>query len=210
MTNIDMQISTQSKLNILFTFSLLFVSIVSYMLMQTKPVVMADEKTQRISVFKSLLSPLVFKPVSISIPKADIFNAKMVEIRQDPEKSGILGTPKNFNEVGWYVDGAKPGESGNALIAGHYDKPNGAPAVFYHLGRLEVDDVVGIKDEVGRVIMFKIYDVELVTIGDNSSVLKAYEYSDDSILTIITCGGVWDVKARNYTKRLLIKARKVV
>jgi len=159
------------------------------------------------SLFKSLLKPLVFKPVSISISKIGLKDVNIVEI--GVEEDGRLETPSNYNEVGWYENGPKAGEEGNAILAGHFDRPGGAPAIFYNLVSLSEGDEVEVKDEVGKVRKFKVYEVSYVPVNDPESVTKAYEDSKEPIITLITCGGVWDYKSQDYSKRLLVKARRV-
>ncbi|MBI4091534.1 class F sortase [candidate division WWE3 bacterium] len=157
------------------------------------------------STFAPLLEPLVFKPVSLTIEKIGLTEIKIVEV--GVEEGGRLEVPKSFDEVGWYRNGPKAGEVGNAILAGHYDRVGGSPAVFFNLVKLSAGDKITIKDEVGRVLSFEVYEVSHVKINDPNSVLRAYEESKEPILTVITCGGVWDPIARDYSKRLLIKAR---
>lgn len=160
-----------------------------------------------ISVFNSLLKPLAFEPKFVTIAKAGLKNVKIVQV--GVEAGGRLEVPKSFDEVGWYVNGPKAGEDGNAILAGHFDKPTGAPAVFFYLSRLVKGDRVQIVDAEGLTHEFEVYEVGYVRLDDPTAVTQAYESSTEPILTIITCGGVWDPVAHNYNKRLLVKARRI-
>ena len=163
-------------------------------------------KSAKVSTFSTLLQPLVFEPASLSIPVIGLKDVKIVEVGVEPD--GRLEVPKNFDEAGWYVNGPKAGEDGNAIIAAHYDRVGGYPAAFYNLVKIAKDDIVEIKDRAGKVWKFKVYEISYVDINDPDRILKAYENTDDPILTLITCGGVWDFTNHDYSKRLLVKARK--
>lgn len=163
--------------------------------------------SEKDSVFSPLLKPLVFTPKYLNISKIGVKNVKIVEIGLEGE--GRLEVPKSFNEAGWYKDGPKAGEEGNAIIAAHYDRATGAPAVFYSLGKLTKGDKVEVIDEVEKVWEFEVYETGYVNINDPQAVTKAYENTSQPILTLITCGGVWDPIAHDYNKRLLVKARRV-
>src|SRR5260370_16594342 len=58
--------------------------------------------------------------------------------------SGDLATPvqNQWEHVGWYETGPKPGEVGSAVIDGHLDRPGGYPAVFWNLRSLHAGDNV--------------------------------------------------------------------
>ncbi len=159
------------------------------------------------SIFASLLKPIFFEPKKLSISKIGLKEAPVVEVGVD--KDGRLETPKNYNEVGWYKNGPKAGEEGNAILAGHYDRVGGSPAVFYKLVKLEPGDLIEVEDSTQRLIKFEIYEVSYVSMNDPGAVLKAYEETKDPILTVITCGGVWSPVEKDYSKRLLIKAKKL-
>ena len=47
----------------------------------------------------------------------------------DEKRHKVSG--RNVEDVGWYELGARPGEAGNGVIAGHLDTDRGAPAAFF-------------------------------------------------------------------------------
>ena len=58
-------------------------------------------------------------------------------------KSGALGIPENIKRVGWWRDGATPGdEAGTALIAGHVDSAKAGAGAFYALKSARRGDTV--------------------------------------------------------------------
>ncbi len=70
---------------------------------------------------------IVPNPVKIKVPKIDI-EADIESVALDDH--GRMDVPQNVLNVAWYNLGVKPGQKGNAVFAGHYDKPDGSPAVF--------------------------------------------------------------------------------
>ena len=58
-------------------------------------------------------------------------------------KSGALGIPENIRRVGWWRDGAAPGdETGTVLIAGHVDSAKNGAGAFYALKSARRGDTV--------------------------------------------------------------------
>src|SRR3989338_2469905 len=116
---------------------------------------------------------------------------------------GAMGTPQNFDNVAWYQDGPKPAEPGNAVIAGHFDKVTGAPAVFYNLTSLQVGDLISTIAEDGKVYTFavtnkKIYPYNQVPLYDLFGEYKSKR------LNLITCEGIFNRKTQNYSNRTVI------
>lgn len=159
------------------------------------------------SAFSKVLKPVVFDPKYLTIEKIGLKDVAMVNVGVEPD--GRLEVPKSFDEAGWYKDGAKPGENGNAIIAGHYDRVGGSPAVFYNLVKLAASDLIEVKDATDKKYTYRIKTVEYVNVNDPEAINRAYEHSNDPIMTVITCGGVWNIQTHDYSKRLLIKATKV-
>lgn len=161
----------------------------------------------QVSPFANLSKPKFYKPVLLSVDKIGLSDVQIYEIALDNQNR--LGVPEDFDSVGWFKDGLKPGESGNAVIDGHYDKRDGSPAVFFNLGKLSSGDILNITDERGSQLNFEVYEVSLVDVRDPVSAEKAYGETDTPVVTLITCGGVWNAKEHNYNKRLLIKAKLI-
>jgi sortase (surface protein transpeptidase) len=86
-------------------------------------------------------------PVRLIIP-----SLKIVTMSESVgmDQQGRMDVPKDVVNVAWYQLGVKPGEVGNAVFAGHYDKPDGSPAVFYDLNQLQSGDELIVEDEDGK------------------------------------------------------------
>lgn len=164
----------------------------------------AVSNAPEISIFKEELKPVLFKPTRLYTTNKEI-DVLLEEVTV--EEGGILGTPSEWNNGGWYKRSAKPGEDGNIIIDGHYDTSNGSPAAFWGLKNLEVSDKVFLVDEVGRNFEYQITELIYVDIQDSNRIDVLNE-SEGSTLTLITCGGVWLPSDGTYNKRLIVKAQK--
>lgn len=144
-------------------------------------------------------TPNIEEPVGLIIPSLSV-NTEVERVGLD--SSGRIDIPKNVYNVGWYSIGFKPGESGNAVIDGHFDTPTGAPSVFYALKSLNPGDQVIIEDAGGKKLTFLVedvvsYNLESVPMG------KIVEKSVDKRLNLITCGGAWDATRKIYNERVV-------
>ncbi|MET8677962.1 class F sortase [Streptomyces sp. NPDC004647] len=120
--------------------------------------------------------------------------------------SGRLNAPpaENSNLVGWFQGGATPGERGSAIVAGHVDTKTG-PAVFVRLDRLKPGSTVDITREDGKVATFKVDSV--VTFSKaNFPDDRVYADTASAQLRLITCGGAYDKKAKDYVDNVVVFA----
>lgn len=141
-------------------------------------------------------------PVRIRIPSIGLDAAiEKVALAAD----GSMGVPKHPLDTGWYSLGPRPGETGSAAIAGHVDWYNGATAVFADLHKVKSGDKIIVQDDNGTVISFVVrgsrkYDPAAEAFDVFAS------HDGRAHLNIITCDGVWDKLARQYTERLVVFA----
>ncbi len=139
-------------------------------------------------------------PVRLRIPSIGVDSAiEYVSLAPD----GAMDAPKDSANAGWFDLGPRPGESGSAVIAGHYGWKNGKVSVFDNLYKLRQGDVLYIEDETGEVSSFVVsktrrYDPT----ADASDVFGSND--GDAHLNLITCEGGWDEAAQNYSKRLVV------
>ena len=94
------------------------------------------------------------------------------------------------------------------IIDGHYDTNTGAPAAFWPLKNIGVNDKVILKDKLNRNFTYEVTNAFYVDIDDPNR-LQVFEESDNPTLTLITCGGIWDYSSGTYNKRLVVKAKLV-
>lgn len=160
------------------------------------------EKLQKLNLIQNhFLNPtkLVIKSINV--------NAKIVEVGVND--GGQMETPTNFNEIGWLKSSAKMGENSNLVLAGHFDKTTGAPAVFYNLAKLKEGEEILVESTLPSGLVttkkFVVKSVLYVDPSNTEHVKLAFEKTNLPTLTLITCGGVWDAKAHEYTKRVMVK-----
>ncbi|MEV5175497.1 class F sortase [Streptomyces flaveolus] len=111
------------------------------------------------------------------------------------------------NLVGWYADGAAPGERGTAIIAGHVDTAT-SPAVFAHLDELEPGDRFSVERVDGRTADFVVDSAETFAKDDFPS-KRVYADASRPEVRLITCAGDYDRTVRDYTDNLVVFAHLV-
>ena len=119
-------------------------------------------------------------------------------------KEGRMDMPTNFTDVGWYVSGPRPGQAGTAVVAGHFDTNRDQNAVFAKLSLLKVGSDIYVKDGSGQKIRFRVTAKEVY--DDAKAPLEKIfnQKGFTSRLNLVTCGGTWDEKTQNYSKRLVV------
>lgn len=135
-----------------------------------------------VSPFLKLNKPKFFKPSFLTIQKIGLEAVPFEEVSLDEKNR--LEAPLNFDNVGWFKDGVKSGEPGNAVIDGHYDKKDGSPAVFFNLGKVSVGDILNITDERETKINFEVYSSSLINLKDPVAAEVAYAEVQLNLLTI--------------------------
>jgi len=139
-------------------------------------------------------------PVRLMIPKINV-DAAVQHVSSTPE--GTMGVPDNFVDVGWYKLGPRPGEQGSAVIAGHLNGTSGDAAVFADIHKLSAGDAIVIQDGNGMSVTFIVRESRMYDPGYAEAV---FSNSEGNHLNLITCDGVWDEAANEYSKRLVVFA----
>ena len=146
----------------------------------------------------------VLQPARIKIPKIKV-DAAVVPIGMSQE--GEMDAPTGPDIVGWYRLGPKPGEPGNVLLTGHLDWKT-QTAVFWRLRELKPGDTIAVQAADNKVYEYK---VEQVTSYPRASapVDQIVGYAIGSVVTIVTCDGTFDRQAKDYDRRLIVRARLI-
>lgn len=120
--------------------------------------------------------------------------------------SGQLNPPPadDTNLVGWFRDGASPGERGSSIVVGHVDTKTG-PAVFARLESLRPGSMVRITRADGIVASFKVDSVKSFSKEDFPN-KRVYADTSSPQLRLITCGGAYDRSAREYEENVVVFA----
>lgn len=122
-------------------------------------------------------------------------------------ESGGMEVPDNGEETGWFSPGFKPGQQGNAVIAGHVNDRSG-PAIFYHLDKLKPGDLIEVTGEDGEAITFEMESSASYPY-DDAPIQQIFGASNDRKLQLITCTGEFDNDAGTHRERLVVTASAV-
>lgn len=117
---------------------------------------------------------------------------------------GAMDVPRDPDRVAWYRLGPRPGEQGNAVVAGHVDW-GGKPAVFWALSQLKAGDLVEIIATDDKKYQFSVQWQRWFE-ADGAPVQEIFSQGGAAELTAITCGGHFDQRTRQYSSRLVLRA----
>lgn len=145
-------------------------------------------------------------PVSIELPALHIV-ANVVPKGIDPA-SGQMAIPATPDEVGWYRFGARPGDPGSAVLAGHVDMAGYGPGAFFELDRLlpGSEVIVHMSDGTSR----RLEVVETTRVPKAQLDLDAvFDNTGPARVTLITCGGAFNRTDRTYNDNVVSSLRPV-
>ena len=143
-------------------------------------------------------------PMQLRIPIINVdTNIYYVGLKSD----GTMDIGPDPDSVAWYEPGSRPGESGSAVIAGHYGWIGEKGAVFNNIHTLVKGDEILVIDNKNITTTFVVresreYDPD----ADAENVFKSTD--GKSHLNLITCEGVLLESQKTYSSRLVIFADK--
>jgi len=115
-------------------------------------------------------------------------------------KSGALGIPTEIRRVGWWRDGAAPGDAkGTVLIGGHVDSAKKGAGAFYPLRNARRGDMVTVDSRRYRVTSVRI--VRKAALPTN-----IYSRTGPARLVLVTCGGPFDAETGHYRDNVIVTA----
>lgn len=141
-------------------------------------------------------------PVRLKIPAIGV-DSVIEDALITPD--GRMDVPSGTKNVAWFALGPNPGETGSAVIGGHYGfyQGNTGPTVFYKLDQLKVGEKIYIVDDKGDTLAFQVRAIKLF---DRNADATTVFTSSDSLahLNLITCEGIWNKIDDNYPQRRVI------
>ncbi|MFF3171215.1 class F sortase [Streptomyces sp. NPDC057900] len=141
------------------------------------------------------------RPVSITIPSLKV-TSSLEELGLGKDRA--METPRDPDKAGWYRPGATPGAVGPAVIAGHVTW-NGAPGVFFGLGKLGPGDRISVRRADGRTADFTVDRTALYP-KDRFPTVEVYRNLDHAGLRLITCGGDYSKDDSRYADNVVVYA----
>ena len=117
---------------------------------------------------------------------------------------GTTEVPSDVGDVGWYRFGPTPGGPGSAVLLSHVDSSSQGPGAFFHLRELVPGDVIsvafeGSEDRRFEVVARRQYLKEHLPDA-------VFRRSGRPLLTLVTCGGTFDVSTLHYADNVVVYA----
>jgi sortase (surface protein transpeptidase) len=170
----------------------------------TQPV---KHRTVRITPTPDLTEIDVASGSRLIIPAIGV-NAPIESVGQTAEGYMDVPTHNRWTTVGWYKGGPNPGHIGSAVIDGHLDRDGGAPAVFWNLHKLHVNDMVSVQGKTGHTLHFKVTKVANYAHA-TAPAAQIFNNKDGVFLNLVTCSGVWVTEENQRSQRLVIYTKLV-
>ncbi|WP_241969017.1 class F sortase [Microcella putealis] len=143
-------------------------------------------------------------PVALTIPRIGV-DRPLIDLGIAAD--GSLEVPTNFDDIGWFSGGGRPGAAGPTVIAAHVDSPTG-PAAFIRLDELAVGDLVEVTTSDGDGHVYRVTDRAQYP-KDAFPTAAVFAASADDVLRLITCDGAFDRDRGSYLDNLVVTAEPV-
>ncbi len=142
------------------------------------------------------------QPGALIIPSIGV-NAFIEPVGRLPGGAMAVPVQRQWEGVGWYQYGPRPGEQGSAVIDGHLDRPGGSPAIFWQLKHLHIGDFVMVVKAGKQTLRFQVQ--KMATYQPATAPLRQiFENKAGKFLNLITCAGDWVPSIQQTTLRLVV------
>ncbi|WP_316290380.1 sortase domain-containing protein [Clavibacter michiganensis] len=143
-------------------------------------------------------------PTRVAIPAIDL-DQPLIDLGIAAD--GRMEVPVDFDDVGWFTGGGRPGGRGPTVIAAHVDSRVG-PAAFGRLAELGVGDEVSVQDVDGGSTRYVVTEVADFPKADFPTARVFGAQATDQ-LRLITCGGIFDRSVGHYEDNRVVFAEPV-
>lgn len=144
-------------------------------------------------------------PKKINIPAINV-DAYIQQVGVDQNK--LVAVPDNIYHTGWYVESVIPGQPGLSVIDGHVNGRN-KDGIFINLNKLNKSDTFVIIFGNGEVKKFEVDEVITVKTEESAEILFSQKNGINKQLNLITCGGNFDNKTRQYDQRVIVVSKLI-
>lgn len=124
------------------------------------------------------------------------------------DQHNAVTVPSNIHIAGWFTQSARPGQEGLSIIDGHVDGWT-SHGIFFKLKNLKVGDTYSIEMGSGKKYTYKVTKVESVETDKAAALLYSQDPSIKSQLNLITCGGKFDKKSKQYLNRIIVTSELI-
>lgn len=126
-------------------------------------------------------------PVRVRIPSAGVDASPLLKLGLASDGTVEVPSVADGDKIGWYDKGVTPGETGPAVLIGHFDTARG-PAVLKDVSKVRVGDEVTVSRADGSTAVFRVRELEQVD-KKRFPTDKVYGNTARPELRVITCGG---------------------
>ncbi|WP_327254602.1 class F sortase [Streptomyces sp. NBC_01244] len=126
-------------------------------------------------------------PVRVRIPAAGVDASPLLSLGLAADGTVEVPSVADGDKIGWYDKGVTPGETGPAVLIGHFDTARG-PAVLKDVSKVRIGDEVTVSRADGSTAVFRVRELEQVD-KKRFPTDKVYGNTARPELRVITCGG---------------------
>jgi hypothetical protein len=160
--------------------------------LKERPVVQVPDYTRKVGVPQRIAIPAIGVDAAIEAVGVDATNT--------------METPTDPWGTAWYAPGARPGQRGNAVVAGHVDYAGIGPVVFWRLSSMVPGMDVIVTADDGARWRFVVESVEAFPVTQFPGE-RVFGPSDHTYLNLISCVGDFDPGTASYNQRIVVFAR---
>ncbi|GGR07244.1 class F sortase [Streptomyces cinereoruber] len=126
-------------------------------------------------------------PVRVRMASTGVDAGPVLELGLAADGTVEVPSVADADRIGWYDKGVTPGETGPAVLIGHFDTARG-PAVLKDVSRARAGDEIAVTRADGKTVVFRVRELEQVD-KDSFPTAKVYGDTTRPELRLITCGG---------------------
>jgi LPXTG-site transpeptidase (sortase) family protein len=115
-----------------------------------------------------------------------------------------MGVPDNLWVSAWLSSTARPGQAGNAVIAGH--RGIGAPGLFGRLEKLKTGDRIHVSNAGHAELVYEVTRVASLDLSADTQ-MQVFGPTTQQQLVLITCYGRYSRTTGTYDHRLVVFSR---
>ncbi|MFJ8589071.1 class F sortase [Streptomyces sp. NPDC093595] len=127
------------------------------------------------------------EPVRVRVPAAGVDTGPVLALGLAADGTVEVPSVADADRIGWYDKGVTPGETGPAVLIGHFDTVKG-PAVLKDVAKVRTGDEISVRRADGTTAVFLVRELEQVA-KEAFPTRKVYGDTTHPELRLITCGG---------------------
>ncbi|MGW4705598.1 class F sortase [Streptomyces sp. NPDC004285] len=126
-------------------------------------------------------------PVRVRVPSAGVDTGPVLDLGLNADGTVEVPPVADADRIGWYDKGVTPGETGPAVLIGHFDTVRG-PAVLRNVSRVRTGDEITVTRADGTTAVFRVRELQQVG-KDAFPTARVYGNTTRPELRLVTCGG---------------------